>query len=527
QLWVLQSRPVTTLRPIWTRKIAAEVIPGAIRPLTWAINRPLTCGVWGDIFTIVLGDRATDLDFTDTATLHYSHAYFNATLLGEIFTRMGLPAESLDFLTRGAKFQKPPLGATLRNVPGLLRLLRREWTLPNAFEKDQQTLFQPALEQLQARPAQDLTAAERKERVEQILSLLKRVTYYNILGPLSFALRQTLLKVEGQQLNNQVNPEIGAVADLRALAHRFRPLITRLDLPLDSPAHFFAMLQQHPEGGPVLAALEKFLDEYGYLSEVATDIAVPTWREHPQVIQTLFIHALKAAPPPSEAPPSAPAQTWKTRQVQARLALKGQIATTYNRLLALLRESFVAQAQDWLQQGHVDTAEDIFFLTWAEVRSQLTQPTFDTHLRAQIAARRAQWQTDRDLRPPYLTYGNVSPQVMLAPQSAAPTSTLRGIGASPGQIEGEIRVVVSLAAVTESLPEAAILVVPYTDAGWAPLLTQISGLVAEVGGQLSHGAIVAREFGIPAVMDVAEATQKLTDGQRVRLDGQRGTIEIL
>jgi pyruvate,water dikinase len=99
-LWLLQSRPITTLLPIWTRKIAAEVIPGLIRPLTWSINRPLTCGVWGEIFTVVLGDRARGLDFNETATLHYSHAYFNASLLGQIFERMGLPPESLEFLTR-------------------------------------------------------------------------------------------------------------------------------------------------------------------------------------------------------------------------------------------------------------------------------------------------------------------------------------------------------------------------------------------------------------------------------------------
>ncbi|MGB3670149.1 MAG: PEP-utilizing enzyme, partial [Phormidesmis sp.] len=72
-----------------------------------------------------------------------------------------------------------------------------------------------------------------------------------------------------------------------------------------------------------------------------------------------------------------------------------------------------------------------------------------------------------------------------------------------------------------------ILVVPYTDAGWSPLLARIGGLISEVGGQLSHGAIVAREYGIPAVMDVTDATHRLTTGQRVRIDGQRGTIEIL
>ena len=543
QLWILQSRPVTTLRPIWTRKIAAEVIPGAIRPLTWAINRPLTCGVWGEIFTVVLGRRAQDLDFADTATLHYSHAYFNATLLGEIFTRMGLPAESLEFLTRGAKFQKPPVGATLRNVPGLLRLLQREWTLPSTFEQVDRTQFQPALAQLQTQPAAELSGPERQARIEQILSLLRQATYYNILGPLSFALRQALLKVDAAQLDNQVNPEIRAVADLHKLADRFRPLIARLNLPTDSAEQLFAALQQHPEGTPVLAALDQFLTEYGYLSEVATDIAVPTWQENPQVIQALFTRALQPGAAPAtqtRATQTREAQAtlgkgqppgssgWKTRQVQARLALKGRIATVYNRLLALLRESFVAQAHDWVAQGQLEAAADVFFLTWAEVRSQLAQPSLAPALRAQIAARRAQWQSGKAVRPPYLAYGSAPPPTVLPAQSSAPSSgTLRGIGASPGQIEGEVRVVVSLATQTEALPENAILVVPYTDAGWAPLLTQIGGLVAEVGGQLSHGAIVAREFGIPAVMDVADATQKLTNGQRVRLDGQRGTIEIL
>jgi pyruvate,water dikinase len=72
-----------------------------------------------------------------------------------------------------------------------------------------------------------------------------------------------------------------------------------------------------------------------------------------------------------------------------------------------------------------------------------------------------------------------------------------------------------------------ILVVPFTDSGWAPLLARAGGLIAEVGGRLSHGAIVAREYGIPAVMDIHNATQVLRDGQRVRIDGQLGVVEVL
>jgi pyruvate,water dikinase len=77
------------------------------------------------------------------------------------------------------------------------------------------------------------------------------------------------------------------------------------------------------------------------------------------------------------------------------------------------------------------------------------------------------------------------------------------------------------------LQPQTILVVPYTDSGWMPLLARASGLISQVGGRLSHGAIVAREYGIPAVMNVPNATNLLKDGQRVRLDGETGTIDIL
>lgn len=139
---------------------------------------------------------------------------------------------------------------------------------------------------------------------------------------------------------------------------------------------------------------------------------------------------------------------------------------------------------------------------------------------------------------PYLVYGNPTAEVLSATNAATSlalrearasetrSGTLRGIGASAGQAEGTIRVLSDLSN-TVNIDAHTILVVPYTDAGWSPLLARIGGLIAEVGGQLSHGAIIAREYGIPAVMDVTDATQRFTDGQRVRIDGQQGTIEIL
>ncbi|MEL6327759.1 MAG: PEP-utilizing enzyme, partial [Cyanobacteria bacterium J06626_23] len=203
--------------------------------------------------------------------------------------------------------------------------------------------------------------------------------------------------------------------------------------------------------------------------------------------------------------------------------------------VSLLRHKAIPQVRQQLVVN-LQANGDIFFLTWDEVRFSLGEaspahPMPWSNLSVRIAARQAQWQADSETRPPYLAYGDDPPEAALAPRPASQAQVLQGIGASPGQIEGEIRIVTSLEGTTgldsTPLPTGTILVVPYTDAGWAPLFTHIGGLVAEVGGQLSHGAIVAREFGIPAVMDVTDATHRLVDGQRVRLDGQRGTIEIL
>jgi pyruvate,water dikinase len=527
-LWLLQSRPITTLQPLWTRKIAAEVIPGAIRPLTWSINRPLTCGVWGEIFSVVLGDRAAGLNFEETATLHHAHAYFNATLLGDIFTRMGLPPESLEFLTRGAKFSKPPLGATLGNLPGLLRLVGRELKLERQFAADNRDRFQPAVAALAATPRETLTPAALLARIDQVLDLLKDVTYYNILGPLSFALRRALGKVPEESLNPMQNEEIAALEALGAIAQDIRQVLSKPELEriADGPALMTA-LAESTDGEPLLLQIDRFLDAYGYLSPVGTDIAVATWRENPGPVRELIAQLVRQ-PPPHRA--AAPNPTGKAAWVQRRLDLKGQVNTLYNRLLAELRYSVLALASQWQEQRHLAEGEDIFFLTLEELRGLVAGEDAARWgpLRERILDRAAQYEQDRHLAAvPYLVFGNEPPS---RDRPRLPTATvqqkLTGIGASAGVVAGPVRVMTQLDAVPASAGEF-ILVVPYTDAGWAPLLARAQGLIAEVGGRLSHGAIVAREYGIPAVMDVTDATQRLHSGQWVRLNGETGVVEVI
>jgi len=519
-LWVLQTRPISTLLPIWTRKIAAEVIPGLIRPLTWSINRPLTCGVWGAIFALVLGEKAVGLNFNETATLHYSHAYFNATLLGQIFRRMGLPPESLEFLTRGEKLSKPPLNSTWENLPGLLRLLMRELWLEREFKRDYRKHFAPGLSRLSSESPEELDPSQLLARIDYILDLLHHATFYSIMAPLSAAMRQAIFKVKDSKLDNSLTPEVAALRSLQELAAK-----AKQQFPRFKPNTVFEEMSQSDSGQAILAEFDQLLQRYGYLSEVGTDIAVPTWKEEPQVVKQLLVQFMQG-----DEPPRRQERQGKRNKgfVQRRVDLKGRVTEVYSQLLAHLRWSFVALEQIWLNSSLLSETGDIFFLEFAEIRRLIEG--IDTDLVEQLAEiiklRRSQLAEHAQINPvPMLVYGNTPPALPLRIAPLSPDHTLQGIAASPGQAVGRVRVLRNLQSIPE-IDKEIILVVPYTDSGWAPLLVRAGGLISEAGGRLSHGAILAREYGIPAIMDVRNATWILQDGQKVRIDGTRGIVEI-
>lgn len=516
QLWILQTRPITTLSPIWTRRIAAEVIPGIIRPLTWSINNPLTCGVWADLFQLVLGPQPEPIA-EQLATLHYGHAYFNATLLSRLFRQMGLPPQSLEFLTYGTSMGKPSLSGMLKTLPGLGRLLRSEWTLPSRFRILQQREWAPLLQQLSQSTAVSLSPQAQIDRVETILAALQQVTQFSILAPLSFAVRQAVLKVPDTTLIHSALPETAAMQSLEAIANRHQVSLKTAPTWKDCPES----LQQD---------LETFLSEYGYLSETATDISVPRWSEHPQTLLALLQNLAHSSTAVGSSKP--PVKVWgglKSRWVQQRLTLKGAVAQTYCQFLAELRYTFLAIAGQGMQAGVFQEVDDIFFLQWSEVQKWVNQTLTIADLQSRIAQRKDEFAAALALKtPPGVVYGNIAPPLT---EPAFPPSNgmnlYQGIGASPGVVAGTICVLSSLKEIPRVLNRQTILVVPYTDAGWAPLLSQVGGIIAEVGGRLSHGAIIAREYGIPAVMDIVHATQQFKTGQQVRLNGHTGVVEVL
>ncbi len=537
-LWLLQTRPITTLQPLWTRKIASEVIPGVIKPLTWSINRPLTCGVWGKIFTLVLGKKATNLDFENTATLHYQRAYFNATLLGDIFLLMGLPAESLEFLTRGAKFTKPPLISTIKNLPGLWRLFQKELSLEKDFSSDGDRHFMPFLDELGEMSVNNLSPIELLNRIEKILFMLEKITYYSIFAPLSFALRQAILKVDLTDLDNSKTPEIIAIQTLKEIAVESRNSLPKnKDLNFENYASFFGYLADNSDGESILNRFNLWLTNYGYLSDIATDISIPRWLENSNSVKELFTKFIfENEVIKDNIKPNKSSSKILLNNVQKRLNLKGKVTEIYSQFLAELRYSFLALETKFLAENLLINEGDIFFLELDEIRNFINN-TNNINLINIVRKRRLNWIENIKIENvPYLIYGNPPPfylnssnQLFIDNFSKDDTIGDRqytGIGASAGIVEGRIKILLNIANQITISPNT-ILVVPYTDSGWTAILIQASGLITEVGGKLSHGAIIAREFGIPAVMDIHHATKIFQDGQLVRIDGSKGIIEII
>ncbi|MEG4352015.1 glycerol-3-phosphate acyltransferase [Microcoleus sp. LAD1_D3] len=550
KVWILQSRPITNLQPFWTRTIAAEVIPGAIRPLTWSINRPLTCGVWGEIFKVVLGDRASGLKFNETATLLGSHAYFNATLLGEIFRMMGLPEQGLEFLLRGQKMGKPPLGKIVPSLPGLWRLVQRERALNAEFKGDRTSIFLPALQSLEKEEGRGKKEEGRGkkeeeilmpnaqcsmpdyqylmkllERAEQIQEWLKPITYYNILGPIGLAIRKAFFRVDDGWLDNDSAPEIASVRALQQLAQKLRQAAVSQSDETVSVAHLAQIFAESPA---LQAEFKKWLDIYGYLSEVGTDIAVPTWQEQPEIYQKLLISmAQKAETNLVEKRKLGLTfgQKWRLDKCQERAIVKNEISEIYARLLAHLRWTFLEIEGCGLAMQVFQESGDIFYLEFGEIQ-QWIRSGASVSFKDTIRERRDRLVADRDRPIPPVVYGNLLPnsQTTAIKLATSATNIMQGIPASIGRVEGFVKI---CRTASTDLGENAIAVVPYTDAGWAPLLLGATAIIAEVGGQLSHGAIIAREYKIPAVMNISEATTRLRDGQKVRVDGYLGTVELL
>jgi rifampicin phosphotransferase len=192
-------------------------------------------------------------------------------------------------------------------------------------------------------------------------------------------------------------------------------------------------------------------------------------------------------------------------------------------LFARVRELLRPVGEELAKAGRLESAGDIFFVTLPEMRAALA----GEDLRPLVRERRAAY--DHEIRrrrvPRILLSDGTEPTAEQVPDVAgSDDGALHGTPTSPGVVTAQARVI--LDPTDAHLEPGEILVAPSTDPGWTPLFLTAGGLIMEMGGAMSHGAVVAREYGIPAIVGVPDATERITTGQRITVDGSAGTVMV-
>ncbi len=307
-----------------------------------------------------------------------------------------------------------------------------------------------------------------------------------------------------------------------------------------------AVLQSQPGGPEFLHALDEFLQRFGMRGPGEIDIGRPRYRDQPGLLVSSIVGSLSGGGETGShrahfARLSAEAERAGQRLVSsvsgviAKRLVERQVRCVRHglglrehpkyfliRCLDVLRQEILAVASQLQAASRLDAIDDVWFLRYAELLRLLREPALD--LREQVRRRKQDHQRFAHLQPPMvMTSDGEVPQ--LEPPKDLPEGALAGLGASAGVVIGVARVVLDPA--REVLKAGEILVAPYTDPGWTPLFVHAKGLVCDVGGMMTHGSVVAREYGIPAVVGVTGATRHIRSGQRIRIDGSRGIVEIL
>ncbi|MEJ2708743.1 MAG: PEP-utilizing enzyme, partial [Anaerolineales bacterium] len=308
-------------------------------------------------------------------------------------------------------------------------------------------------------------------------------------------------------------------------------------------------LKQYPEGRAFLQSLDRFLVEYGH-REVRMDILDPTWCDDPEPV-LFFIRSYldvdeDRSPHRQQARLTkereqltgfvlndiekglpgrlliAPLFRWILQQTQIHTRERDTMHFEMTRIFPPLRHMFLELGKRWIARGLLDQEEDIFFLTMEEIKDIAETPR---PMQATALARKQEFLTNQSRPCPIIIHNGEEIYSQDTDLGDRQDSAMEGIPGSPGKAVGVTRIVLNREEFGK-LKKGEILVAPLTTPVWTPLFALAGGLVTEAGGILSHGAIVAREYGIPAVMSVPGATKFLKDGQRVTVDGSKGLIHL-
>lgn len=585
QVFLLQARPITTLFPLPESVpptdeslrvyLAFGVQQGTSRPFTpmgLAALRLLASG-----FLTLIGHAPADMlagpGFVKEAA---GRPFFEVTsAMRSAFGRrllieamQGAEVQAATSFERLVADPRLSLRATPRRVFGravvlLLVRTRLLWYLLQAFLAPQAATsrVQRFVKQLRNTSRIDASAGATAHLVEAervllfCLRLAFRVSPVMLAGMQSFALARRLLGEFASESECQivlggspVNPTTQMNLALWRLSQEIGADATSRQLLQSKPAE--RLTQEYQQGTlPVVLqqGLTRFLQEYGHQSVCELDLGVPRWSENPGYVLGLlpgYLEMEESARTPDlqlqhAGREAATMIATLAQRVGQRHRLRGRLVRwclhrahvlagfremtrfAVGLQLAQARELLWPVGEELVRVGRLQEAADIFFLTLAEVHQALA----GAEIGERVSERRASFARELNRRRvPLVLLSDGTEPTAGPPTSILAHGALQGTPASPGRVTALARVI--LDPHHARLSPGEILVAPSTDPGWTPLFLHAAGLVMETGGAMSHGAIVAREYGIPAVVGVPGATERIATGSRVTLDGTTGTVVI-
>ncbi|PEP22313.1 phosphoenolpyruvate synthase [Bacillus wiedmannii] len=351
-----------------------------------------------------------------------------------------------------------------------------------------------------------------------------------------------------QSVQNNITSEMGlALLDVADVIRPYPEVIAYLQHVEND--NFLDELVQFKGGEKTRDAILTFLNKYGMRCSGEIDITKTRWSEKPTIIIPMILNnirdfeagaskrkfeeglqeALKKEKELVDRLQHLPDGTQKVEETKQMLRnIRNCIGYReypkygmINRYF-IYKQALLKEAEQLVQSGVIHEIDDVYYLTFEELHEVVRTNKLDYAL---IHKQKNEYKLYEKLTPPRVMTSDGEIITGKYKRENLPADAIVGLPVSSGVIEGRARVILNME--DANLEEGDILVTAFTDPGWTPLFVSIKGLVTEVGGLMTHGAVIAREYGLPAVVGVENATKRIKDGQRIRVHGTEGYIEVL
>jgi phosphohistidine swiveling domain-containing protein len=585
RVYLLQARPITALgverswedRQVWSNMNTGEILPDVTTPATWTVAELLVNKIFGSIFGRVGMDFGPHPIIGRVA----GRVYFNLnTMAGAVRSFPGLRKMDVGEVLGGAQGGVSDSAEELKDIVipeddipdlafSLWKVLVRvptflAWFYSLSLEKGQ--IF---LDDLKAR-----LAAKREVRLsdlgdaelllyldfvrgaltdsDAIIGIAARGMYYFM--ALDRICRSWLKDYRGISAN-RLCAGLEGMDSAEAGFELWRLALEAHEVPeLES-----AVLRGEPfealreemrgmeEGVAFLARWDRFMLQHGHHTRGELELSNPRWSEDPDSVLDIlrvYLRSMDRVDPLAKLRENESVRRELTLrcyrllrnpinrrifnhylvQAQHGLVMRENVKSEAVRAIALIRRVLLEIGDRLASRGILTDKEEIFFLDLDEIETVLQGADY-RKVKETVTARREEYEKNKAITPPSLVFGRFDPDDFVADEVDLDAEVLTGLAVCPGVVSGPARVM--LRSDSGQVQPGEIMVAPFTDPGWTPHFLTAAGIVMDMGGLLSHGSIVAREYGIPTVVNVGPATRIIKTGQIVQVDGGRGVVRIL